>query len=929
MDDIYSLYDIDGDDIDTSADDIDDIDDTSADDESPTTSPPAVDESRPAPAADAVSSDMPEPTTAPLIRALVSSSGFHRVATLPALLPPLPEQGKPTRSPKTASSHTPTATAGDDGPGDDERAGTRLARTAPISEVLPLLGWTCARETADGGSQWYRPDHSGQSGHDLTVYPATDTEPEKATAFGAHAQADWGLDGQDHSWSTWDLVGNVYCAGDWKLAARIAASYTTPAELVELLQAYPTPGQLAAAVPPASNVEEILAQPLLSEALEANNGTRIDLGNDLVVYVGGLKHGIWMSELHGRGENIDRVERQITDWIVYRSRMHKPACIGRDNRPVDLEERFELELIRADGRHFPTRQMDFGVKESTSIETIQFFIAGVQFPVKLEDRKVVENVMNTLGLDEIPKEYVWTSTGWVLLPDGQDGTRAVFLAPNGSITSAGVDPGPVVGPPPHSEEGSLKVSQELLGWNGTVDDPASTVEAVRAFIATAPKRPEIPIALLGGIFAAPLRMKNRAAIGLNGEPGSNKSILSAAAYSFYSAHLVSKEALPLTISGGSSVAGARAQLGWHRDIVLFADDYKKGNTRTDDGKKWDAIMRLLVQTAYDGQSGDMGTQGGGLRANQSSTATLVFSGELILPEASILQRCVSLQVAPGDIDAAGDDNAYDVFRSDYGNTGVARGFCGSYLKFLCGEIDAHDGALGWLSYTANRDFDECFQHYLKVQQRLLGAIDRGNTEIRRAAETAAVIAVGWRWARRFAERHGFADKLPSEQEIEDAILNILGSNTVEQTAADYGLKVIATAAEMLAANSGHLLMHDGSRPMLENGSPGWLMTQTPTGEPRWDPKGPLLGYVSMDHRHILLVNDALRTIQRAANLDGLETSQIKRALAKHVVAGTIPGDKSPLDMFNRRRGFVIDLGKLDLSPAAETAHAAQEDDEDF
>ncbi|MHB1974302.1 MAG: hypothetical protein ACYCR4_08455, partial [Acidimicrobiales bacterium] len=554
------------------------------------------------------------------------------------------------------------------------------------------------------------------------------------------------------------------------------------------------------------------------------------------------------------------------------------------------------------------------VKESISIETVHLLDAGVMLPVKADDRRQVENVMSRIGFDEIPEQYVWTSTGWALIPDARGVDRVVFLAPNGSMTADGVDARFTVGPPPHSDEDSLKASQELLGWGGTVDDPASTVDAVRAFVATAPKRPEVPIAILGAIFAAPLRMKNRAVVGLNGAPGSNKSILSAAAYSFYSAHSVSKEALPFNISNGSSVPGAKGQLAWHRDIVLFADDYKKGNTRTEDGKKWDAVMRILVQTAYDGQSGDMGTQGGGLRGNRPSTATLVFSGELILPEASILQRCVSLQVSPGDIHTEGADNSYDVFRHNYGNTGIARGFCGSYLRYLAGEIEAHDERLGWIGDAANRDFDGCFQHYLTAQKHVLGIADIGNAEIRRAAETAAIIAVGWRWVRRFAERHGIASRLPSEQEIEAAILKILSSNTQEQSVSDYGIRVLSTASEMLTANNGHLLMQDGTRPVLDDGSPGWLLTQTPTGEPRWDPKGVLLGYVSMDHRYVLLANDALRAIQRAANLDGLETSQLKRSLAKYVVAGTVPGERSPINIFNRRRGFVFDLERLDLAP---------------
>lgn len=107
--------------------------------------------------------------------------------------------------------------------------------------------------------------------------------------------------------------------------------------------------------------------------------------------------------------------------------------------------------------------------------------------------------------------------------------------------------------------------------------------------------------MLGGIFAAPLRMKHRAAIGLNETAGSNKSILSAAAYSL--------------------LEPPRTQRGL-------------------------AIQHLCR-----------------------------FIGP------SILQRCVSPQVTQGDIDTARRPLLRH-FRHSYGDTGVARSFCGSYLHSL-------------------------------------------------------------------------------------------------------------------------------------------------------------------------------------------------------------------------------------------------------
>ena len=830
------------------------------------------------------------------------------------LLPPVP--ARRSRVARRNDDGTPGGRRqhSDDRPTD--RPGDRLARSIPVSQLLEALGWEHHSDASSGGSRWIRPDNShSDNSHDAEVYPATDDEPERVTIFSENQKAAWGIE-ENQSWSSFDLLGNVFCVGDWKLAARIAAGEPSLEELVGVLGDHPTPDALGEAFP--------VLTTSVAEAFEAKkNATPIGLPDGLSVVVGGPSTGLYV-ELP-KGEDGQARTHRITDWVAYRSLRRKLVQIGHDHRAKDVETRYQLRLIRSDGRVFPLSELDFDIEQSTSLTAVNLLDAGVSFPVKTDDRRHVENMLRTLGFDEIATEHTWTSTGWAILDDG----RIVFLAPNGSITSAGVDDTITVGPPVGSDAGALKPAQKLLGWKGTSDDPTSTIDAINAFLDMTPTRPEIAVTLIGAVFAAPLRMSQRVSIGINGEAGSNKSLIVAATYAFHTAHPVTRQAIPISIAGNSSVPGVNAQLGWHRDIVLFADDYRRTDRSLgQQGAQSENVMRALVQVAYGGQGANKATQSGGLRSGIESTATVIFSGELIPPEAAIMQRCVSIPVAKGDIDTVGDDNRYDVFKLRFANTGLARSFFGSYLRFLAQEIEVHDERLAWLADAADRDFDDYYQEFLRRQKQVADGAAQQNAEIGRAAETAAVISVGWRWLRAFAAKHGVADRLPSEKEIERCVGRILESNTREQVNADPGLRILETASEMITANNGHLLMNDGSRPLLGTHSPGWLMSSTPTGEPRWDPKGALLGYISTDRKHVLIVNDALRTIQRAAGLDGLEKSQIKRSLAKHVVAGTSPGERSPLGMFDRRRGFVFELEKLDLS-AGDDKVAGEDEHEDF
>jgi len=180
-------------------------------------------------------------------------AGRVSLSALNAQLPPLPP--KPERR---VAARLGAALGGERverDPTAPPRLGDRLALAVPVGELLEALG--CE---GIGGGHWTRP--TGTPGHDhITVYPGDDDKPERMTVFSSILQSDWDiLEEENHSWTSWDLLGRVVCGGDWSLAARVAASVLASAdptgELVEILSRGADAAMMLAAFPPGVGMQE-------------------------------------------------------------------------------------------------------------------------------------------------------------------------------------------------------------------------------------------------------------------------------------------------------------------------------------------------------------------------------------------------------------------------------------------------------------------------------------------------------------------------------------------------------------------------------------------------------------------------------------------------------------------------------------------------
>lgn len=136
------------------------------------------------------------------------------------------------------------------------RPGDRLAAELPVSRLLSEV-FRCRRR----GERWVFPRADG-------TYSATDTHLitsmgirykdgradvedgiERVGVFGERAAAALGLECQATPATSFTVLTNAFCAGDWSLAARVARAFDgEPDALVALLQTRPGVGDLAVLV---------------------------------------------------------------------------------------------------------------------------------------------------------------------------------------------------------------------------------------------------------------------------------------------------------------------------------------------------------------------------------------------------------------------------------------------------------------------------------------------------------------------------------------------------------------------------------------------------------------------------------------------------------------------------------------------------------
>jgi len=659
----------------------------------------------------------------------------------------------------------------------------------------------------------------------------------------------------------------------------------------------PTAGSLVVAgdVTPASEMAEAMLD--VSDLLTYGEGEQVLVADGLLAVFGGPQHGIWVGANRANpvtGENQLALE-QIADYIPWRSastRKVRTTATGQMVSVDGIPTRWTVEIVRVDGR--VARADRLTDSESTDItRVVDAAGAAVAVPATPAHRVALGNVLRILGdrAGRAAREEL-VSTGWVVDPD----LGPVWAAPAGSISATGVTTELTVGPPLGSDEDSLPDALGQIGFD-RIAEGNELREGVRAFAALidmAPTRPEVGIALIGAMAAAPLRLSRRCSVYLDALPKVGKGHLLGAAAWFWTPTGPSEFAIDLP---DSSRASATAIASWCRDGVVFADDFK---LQGGDGDL--AVIQAfgtLARAGYTGASGSKATKEGGLRRRSSTATIALMAGEEAHPDAATMQRVVALKLVDGEVDRTAG-GPVDQFAAAYGRTGLARAVWAHYLRWLARRVQGEDDPLAAL----RRDGDN---------GRGLAMADLGTS---RAAEAVSVISAGLAALYDWAEEADVLDLLPDSDLVDLALNRLVDGGTEEHAAGDPATLALAQVAEQIAARRIVVEAHDGTQPSVADPSTlGWVPSEIRPGEHE-RPRGATVLRLSRDRASVVVTSAAVTGAMRAA---GRTIAPAKLAAA--MSAAGYPGGREvrcpePLGIATRPRGWVVPAAKVGLDAVA-------------
>ncbi|MFC8190828.1 hypothetical protein ACFUMH_04090 [Cellulomonas sp. NPDC057328] len=128
------------------------------------------------------------------------------------------------RSERGVNSRTALTRAGERKAAVGDRVGDRFAMTDGALDAMLSLHRCAPHEYEADRWVYARPDGSfGDESH-AVVHHDPDGVDRIWPATGTRMQADW-MDGEEHTWSAWDILGNLDCGGDWHLAARVVRAF--------------------------------------------------------------------------------------------------------------------------------------------------------------------------------------------------------------------------------------------------------------------------------------------------------------------------------------------------------------------------------------------------------------------------------------------------------------------------------------------------------------------------------------------------------------------------------------------------------------------------------------------------------------------------------------------------------------------------------
>lgn len=736
-----------------------------------------------------------------------------------------------------------------------------------------------------------RPDGTRADDENVRIFAGESGEPERILVVGERVKAEWTERGiaEPHGGTSWDMLARVLCGGDFKLAAKLLRHFQRDDgnwdELLEVLFEV--------------SVEELreIVQPLttsIRDAVDSKAEAIISLGDGEFVRVNGRDPGLFYTVTDKEG---DTHEIRITDWCAWKAKATESWGVNSSGKSYESgKSSYTVELINKRGQSFVRPGLTIVQAHNPQAVADAVAAASVKLPLSAPHRRRLENMLRVLGQeDSQERTSAYTTTGWLV----ENGEPAVFLAPIGAVTGAGITHAFSVTAPAGSQDGALQPAQRTLGWDtipGTPAELRQAANAIKGFLAIAPNRPDLGLALLGGVLAAPLALSTRTTIIVVGKPGVGKSQAASAAQAFYSSVGVDGRSFSMTLGKGSSKVSAEVISAWGRNILGFYNDYRYvGSPKADEAMV--EVAALIVQSNYGSDAASKGTQQGGLRASRTTDGMGVMTAETMPTAEAIVSRSVGIEIMPNELDLTPRGSCgFDTFVTNYADTGLARSMQAHYIAFLARIIDS----LG--SLTAFRaENDKLKNAWLK---------DRGG----RATETAAVLAVGWMRARQWATENNIEELLPSAGVVNEILSGIADANEATTAEANPALRIIEKARDMLHGGAGYLLPHNKEEPTDAQGDYGWERVDTGY-DLRWTHGNrKLLGYASADGRSVGITGEAVQHIQKVVGLTGMGKDQIRRSFESFAIPGTVAGAQAPvfLGIDGRPRVFAVSTSLLDV-----------------
>ena len=608
---------------------------------------------------------------------------------------------------------------------DGDRPGDRLAREVALSDLLPALGWELDGETADGGSRWIRPDHSEpyDGSHDATVYLDEDGI-ERITVFSERQRAAWGLtDG--HSCSSFDLLTQVFSAGDAHLAAavaRLVLAEDVPVErLGELLHQDDTG-------PPGDVAERLRAAVGAAPASTSAAGSRTRVHTALVD---------WENECI-KASN----EPTATILVDAGLRIVGRVVVNDDLNPATPTERLYDVEVRLDGAQYVVRDVystDLGQPRSW-LDRLPDAVSDeiVISPARQVEIEIEAALRTQMKLDRPTVYRALRRIGWAAVGD-----RIGYVTTQGSLTVSGLDESlraVVTGPP----------AAVAL----TEPDPAILADDVRTVLSISGPLSESGKTALVALFSAMAWAHSgvtppAAGLVIVGEKGSGKTALVRHALSALSPD---PDSLLTSLDSSAGVVG-EVGAGAHNGIAWVEDARDKPSERI--GEEQSAAIDSLLRRTYGG--GVVGRarlrpdgHGRFIRQDPDRSSPMALITAEKLPSSttiSSLERCLTVAL----LAKAPDEEPFDDRLRHLLRDGALRRTWGAFICHLAALIDAlapgdPEAALAaWRAHLANLH-----------SEMVLDLLASGQLTIRQA-QVAAGFLTGWRLWSEFCIEAGELD----------------------------------------------------------------------------------------------------------------------------------------------------------------------------